>query len=95
METQIQSSEQVFLPSCDLRFSFLSLMCFVDLEKAYYCVSSGVLREVLLEYRVLGLRVNLLILKARGLFVFLASGGCQTQTRVLDIPSLVCDIYKP
>ena len=36
-------------------FAFLSFMCCVDLEKAYHCVSSGVLWEMLLEYGVQGI----------------------------------------
>lgn len=98
MDTQTQSSEQVFTLLQNVgsqEFAFLSFMYCVDFEKAYYCVPSGVLWEVLLEYGVPGLCVNHLILGARGLFVFLASGGHQTQTRVLDIPTSVCDIYRP
>ncbi len=88
-----------FLPSCGST-GHKSLFCFPScvvwiFEKAYYRVPSGVLWEVLLECGVPGLCVNHLILPARGLFVFLASGGHRTETRVLDSPTPVCDIYRP
>lgn len=72
METQIQSSEQVFCFFLTLwqikgskEFALLSFICCVDLEKHYYCVPSGVQREVVLEFGALGLCVNHLILGAR------------------------------
>lgn len=67
METQIQSSEQVFVFFNPLskEFALLSFICCVDLEKHYYCVPSGVQREVVLEFGALGLCVNHLILGAR------------------------------